>query len=343
MTHDSTSHSRPRATPADLPAFLVCAAALCGSSLLVLGSSGYAARPGVVAPAVAADLVLGLPLLGYLFLVRTGRVDGLALAPLAVLGMVLSAWWIPQGHLGGTGLALLPVVALETVVAATLFVRGRAVLRAYRAEASRHPYRRDAVRAAVAEVLGRRLAAALLGEVEALVYALTGWRRPRVAARGVAFPGHTRRGYPAVLGALLLAVAAETVVLHLVVARASSVAAWVLTGLSIYSAVWLLGDLFAGRHNPTLLTDGTLHLRTGLRWRVDVPLPRIRAVHTAPPDGGSVDFIFLGPPDLWIECDEPVVVEGPFGLRRRSRHLGIGVDDPAALRAALRDAVPFDH
>lgn len=327
---------------APVPAFLAAAAALGAVALWILGSAGYAARPEVVAPALAVDLVVGLPLLGWLLLVRTGRADAIVLAPLAVVGMLLARWWIPEAHLQGSAWALAPVLVLEGLLVATLVFRARAVGRAYRDERGRHPYRRDAVRAAVARVLGARPAALVTGEAEALVYVVTGWRRPRPPGSGAAFPGHRRGGYPAILGALLLALAAETAVVHLVVAHYAEPLAWVLTALGIYSGMWLVGDLHAARHNPILLAGDTLHLRAGLRWQADVPLSRVRSLRREAPSGGAhdtgaVNFVLFGSPDLWLELDGPVVVQGPFGIRRRTSVVGVGVDDPQRFAAALEE------
>jgi hypothetical protein len=319
--------------------FLVAAGLLLAAALLILRLPGYAASPEVVAPALAIDLVVGLPLLGWIFLVRTGKADVLVLAPLVILGLVIAEWWIPDAHLDvsrwGTTIALVA----EGLVVLTLVLRGRTLRREYRARLHRHVFARDAFQAALGDVLGPRIAAAVASELGALWYAFAGWRRPRQPARGQAFAVHTRNGYPALLGALMMAVIAETVAVHLVVSRWSGTAAWILAGLSVYSGVWLLGDLLAARHNPTVVTDDDLHLRLGLRWKADVPRSRIRAITEVEPEGedGSspVNVAFWGDPDLWVEFTEPVVLDGPYGIRRATRWIGVGVDDPAAFRAAV--------
>lgn len=55
--------------------FLISAALLCTAELSILAHPGYWAKATVVAPAVMVDLALGMPFLGYLFLVRSRRFD----------------------------------------------------------------------------------------------------------------------------------------------------------------------------------------------------------------------------------------------------------------------------
>ena len=316
--------------------FLVSASLLLTAVLTVLTLPGYQARPTVVGPAALADLALGLPLLGYLFLVRTGRRHPSILLPLGLLGLVLGRWWIPAEHLGvSLGLDVLAAV-LEGTLLVLLVLRIRAIRSAFTVANGRTPYPADALRHALREAMGPRLGAIVFSEASVLWYAVAGWRPRRDAGAGErAFPGHRRNAYPAVLGALLMAIVVETGAVHLLVALWWEPVAWVLTILGVYSVFWLLGDLNAARAMPSVLTDRDLHLRAGLRWSADVPLSEILATHDAPPDEETVDLALWGKPDLWLETREPVPVQGPFGLVRHVRFLGVGVDDPPAFRAAI--------
>jgi len=318
--------------------FLVSVALLLTAALTILTLPGYRAAPTVIAPALLADLALGLPALGYLFLVRTGRRHPSILIPLGLLGLFLGRWWIPAEHLGvPLGLDVL-AAALEGTLLVVLVLRLRAIRSAFRAARPRVPYPADALRHAFREVLGERLGAVLFSEAAVLWHAVAGWRSGSgPEAPGRAFPGHRRNAYPAVLGALLMAIVVETGAVHLLVALWSEPVAWVLTIVSVYSVLWLLGDFNAARSMPSVLTDRTLHLRAGLRWSADIPRAGIVAIHDTPPTETAVDLAMWGTPDFWLETREPVLARGPFGLDRRARFVGVAVDDPAALRKAVED------
>lgn len=140
-----------------------------------------------------------------------------------------------------------------------------------------------------------------------------------------------------------MAVVVETAVLHLLVSRWKVAVAWVLTGLAMYSIAWLLGDFHAARLNPTLVTKSGLHLRAGLRWRADLGWADIESVHDAAPREPDIRFVLWGKPDFWIECRGPTIVTGPFGLQRRVRFMGVGVDTPMKLREAIQGRLVADE
>lgn len=326
-------------------AFIASAALLFAAVLTVLALPGYRSQPALVAPAVLVDLTLGLPTLGYLFLVRTGRWSPWVLLPLSLLGLLLGRWWIPSEDLDLSVRLETVALVLEGGLLVLLGFRIRAIRRAFVAARPRLPYRGDALRHALRQVLGPRVGAVVFGEAGVLWYALTGWKRRRAAGPpGTVLPGHRRNAYPAVLAALLLAIAAETVAVHFLVGLWSELAAWAVTILSVYSGVWLVGEFLAARATPSLVTEDGLHLRTGLRWAADVPWSRIRAIHDDRPSGETVDLSLWGPPDFWLECRDPVTVQGPFGLDRQARFLGIGVDQPREMRAAIEEQIgASDH
>lgn len=307
----------PRLSPGLL--FPVLTASLCTAVLATLASPGYQAAPQVVGPALAVDLALGLPLVGYLTLVRRGGQSGWVLLPLLVAGLLLAEWWIPRGHLAA--LPPLPVLAgaAEGALLVVLGIRIRRILSRWRV------HRRTlqplvATRRALADVLGPRAGGILFVEFAVLWYAVAGWRRAP-SPGDPTFSLHRRSAYPAVVGAILLVLAAETSALHLVLAGWSPVAAWILTGLSVYSGLWLLGDLHAARLNPVTAGPWALEVTVGVRSHASLPWSQIRAVGRQVPEGepspspgnAMAEPVFLGlwgSPNLWIEMDREVEVDG---------------------------------
>jgi len=321
--------------------FVISATFLSTAILSILALPDFWENANVMVPAVTIDLSIGLPVVGYFFLVRTRRVGSWVLIPLFLLGPVLVQWWIPESRRDLPGTLELAAVLFEGGLLLAFLLRVRRIRRLYRVEQHRQPYSLDAMRVAVDRVMGRRVGGAVFSEVSALWYGFAGWgRRSSDRPAGEVFSGHRRNGYPALLGAFLLIVLVETAAVHLLVSLWLGPVAWVLTALGIYSMVWLLGDFHAARLNPSFLTESHLHLRTGLRWSADIPLADIVGVHDAPPAGKVVRMTMFGAPDFWLECAEPTVVAGVFGIQRRVRFIGVGVDDPAGFRNAIGSRRP---
>jgi hypothetical protein len=177
----------------------------------------------------------------------------------------------------------------------------------------------------------RVLAAILTGELVAIALALTGWfRRPRPG-----FSMHRRKNWMMIVGLLMLIMIGGTVGDHLIVSHWSSIAAWVVTGLTLYGALWLLGDAHALRLYPLRLHGDELLIEIGLRWRVRLPraaIVRITPCESVPED--ALRAVILEPTAL-IELAAPVTVGGPFGIQRRADRIAITVDDVDGFIAAV--------
>jgi len=298
-------------------------------------------RPDIVAWAITADLVLGIPLLGYLFLVRTRQTKLKNLLMLLLAALVLAYVVLPphrRDHLDAVAW-LVPLAELLLLV--LLIARLRPLRRHYRQARTTAVFADEALAEALASTLGSpRLAALLTIEWRLLTHGLTGWWREfRPQTHQQVFSYHRRNGYGFIVVALGLLLAVETVLVHLLVRHLSEAAAWVLTGGSLYALLWIVGDFHALRLHPIVLDGTHLHLRLGLRLRLSVPLTALALLRKPMrAEAKASDYVYfglLGDPPWVLEWVEPFTVEGLFG-RRPVRWVGITVDDPEGPAAALR-------
>jgi hypothetical protein len=184
-----------------------------------------------------------------------------------------------------------------------------------------------------------RVAAVLASEIAVLSYGLASWRsRPHAPADAASFTHHRRSGHAAVVLAFGLVLLIEGVGVHLLLARWSALAAWIATAGTAYGALWLLADYRATVLRPILVDGRSLLLRVGLRFTLEVPIDGIASVERLRPDPGkdAVALPLLAPPTHWVMLSEPRVAEGPYGLRRRVRAIGVAPDDPEAFERRLR-------
>jgi len=106
--------------------------------------------------------------------------------------------------------------------------------------------------------------------------------------------------------------------------------------IHLYALLWFLGDARALRNRVTRIDGNTLRLRLGLRWAADIPLRLIESVETGPSPVSSLRLKVLGATNLVLRLRQPIAVSGLFGITRRSSTLGVQLDDPEGLAAALR-------
>ncbi|HSK77313.1 MAG TPA: hypothetical protein VLQ45_12740 [Thermoanaerobaculia bacterium] len=294
-------------------------------------------HPEVVALGLMFDLLVTVPLAYYLLAVRRGGWSPLTLGIVVSLSFAGATLVFPgERALLGRLFQIVSIPAELGIVTWVAVRTWRSVRRGGRAGADDLPER---LRNVARDVLPlRRVADAISFEMTILTYALFAWRRrPHAPADQDAFSYHQKSGYGAIVFALMIITLAEAVPIHILVTRWSPLAAWVLTALSAYGIFWFLADWRATRLRPHLLDEDALQIRTGLRWSVRIPRERIAALHTKlPPGAGPVLRAALpGASQLWLELDEPVSAEGPYGIERRARWIAVAVDDRERFRQAL--------
>jgi len=313
--------------------------ALAAASVYTVGTLALAGPrgDGVVPTAVSLDLTLFVPALWYVFLVRGRALPAATVAPVFLLSLVGARLVLPAGEPGApplVGLLGVPAELLLLGLVARQWVRAR---RSARGLESTDVV--DRLRAAARVALGGRRAADVVAyEIAVLWYALASWRRAPAAGDDV-FSYHRKTGYGSVVAALLLAIAAESLPVHLLLSRWSVKAAWILTALGLYGALWLIGDYRAMRLRPTLLDGPVLRLRHGLRWSLDVPLTLVRGAREAgrsdDATGADLTMALRGAKVVRLEFEGPLAAHGFYGRKKTVRSVVVGADDPARLAATI--------
>jgi hypothetical protein len=186
-------------------------------------------------------------------------------------------------------------------------------------------------RVGFARALPRPLVALVSLEIAALTFAFTGWFRRAPAG----FSMHRRSSFVLILGTLIALAIVETAAMHLVIALASPLAAWIVTGVSAYGILWLLGSLHAARLSPARIDDGVLAIQKGLFWRVEVPLAAIASAEIVDGKVAGARDLSLAGPNVLLVLEPAVSVHGPFGIDRTATRLTLSLDDPGGFLAAV--------
>lgn len=314
---------------APLAAFLGLAAGVYAVSRFALAQTS---RPDVLAMAVTIDLTVFVPFLYWLLPVRMRGWPRITIVPVFLACVGIATLTLPPDR--GAALRLLHLTVLPAELALITFVALR-IRRGWRARTGDDTV--DRIRAATADLLGPGRGAEVLAfELTTLWYALLSWRSAPDSGPD-AFSVHRRTAWPATVGALLLAIVAETVPVHMLLARVHPALAWAATVLGIWGALWVVGDLRALQLVPPRIDGRTLRIRFGLRWRLDVPLDAIAGI-TRPGPGAPAADLRLALPGARctrIELRAPRTALGPYGIRRDVRTIDLGVDEGDALAARL--------
>src|SRR6266852_1090130 len=312
--------------------FALGALAISSLSRWVVASPSFDAHSGPLSYAVLADHVATMPILYYLVVVRGRAVPWVTVLPIMMIGLLRARMILPGRQLDHLPGVELLAGAFEFAVLLSVGLRAVRVRQAYRRVGLRESTFVGAFTEAMRESFGSSLfTGVLISEVCTLYYALFSWRvDPQVPGDAIAVTSHRRPGWGGVLVAFAMIVIVESVAMHVLISLWSAKLAWTVTALSSYSLVWLLGDYRALVLRPTLLTSSALRLRIGMRWQTEIPLDEIRAVRPYEPSGARLPgfrrVTVMGAPLWTLDLRKPIVLEGPFGIRRTASCLGIAAD-----------------
>lgn len=297
---------------------------LATASLLAMFVLPQLEEAEIFSAALTFDFTLVVPALVYIFAVRPGKLPVIALVPVFVAGYALAHLTIPDQHHGILDWIRFVIIPAEATLVVYLVAAARRSLKnvSERGDFVTH------FRVIATDVLKRRVPADIFTTEVSLFY--HAFRKPRKKIAG-GYTVHRQVGYAAIAACLMLVILVETLAIHFLVAQWNTIIAWLLTGLSIYFFVWLLGDCRALMSRLTCFSDNRLQFRFGLRWEADIRLSNIATVETVV---SSKDLPFVitlsGNPNILLLFHEPVEFVGLYGIRKKATSLAVRLDDPVA-------------
>jgi hypothetical protein len=314
----------------------VCVYAIAAAALLTLPESQ---RDFLSAAALPFDLMVFLPLLLYFLVIRKFRLSPLLVVPVIALGGVF-VFQIARPENPPVILIVASfVIIIDLVVAVRGFMRLAKVLRMAK-EASKDP-NKWFFALAFDLLRNRRIAKLLSAELSTDYYALCSWRKQPYVPQGArAFSYHKESGYIAIVGVVLCLIPVETAVIHLLLSQWSIEAAWIFSLLSLYSAIWLLGDCRASVLRPVTVSDDMITINSGIRFSVDISRSLLAQVSTRDPDfpkEKTVNLGIMGSANTWIVFSRDIDTETFFGGSRKTRVIGLTLDDASSFRELLSD------
>jgi membrane protein YdbS with pleckstrin-like domain len=304
----------------------------------IVQSIGFNRNPDLISIGVTIDLTLGIPALFYLLLVRPRKYSLLLLFPVFLISLLIATVMIPSTNQEFLSYEKKIVPFFEILLIAYVFTKIRKVRQRYREIKAREYFFLDGIRQAVGDVFNDNKAVnILLTELLLMYLAIFGWFKKYDAhsVEAQAFTYHRKSSYSTILVVMIMLLCIETAALHIIVLHWSRIAAIILTGLSIYSLLWLVGDFHAIRIQPVLVTQENIELRIGIRWKSTIPISSVESV-----DAGS------GPPRnaknyvrasvlaarVVLNLNQPANMKGLFGMTRHPSKIGLSIDDVDGFR-----------
>jgi hypothetical protein len=299
---------------------------------MVVRSIADPGRRLVVAGGASFDVVAVVSALYYWMLVRPGIRAPRSLVPIILIGALHATYFYPS------------VLAIRTITAGLCEVGliGFVLVQVRRnIRGQRDTDTSSAIRAALAGGwMGPVLANVLTAELSILYYGLFSWRaKPHVTSGARALCIHERVGQADLFAVAPILCVVEILPLHLLLRHWSATVAWIATGLSVYSMIWLTGLARAFHLRPVLAGRDYLHLRYGLLFQLRVPKEMIAVVRPAEATDSKWAVPRRSEPNVCIEFVRAMDAEGLFGIRRRVNAVALTPDDEKGFAQALAELV----
>ena len=308
-------------------------------------SSFFARQPDTLSLGITVDLLLTAPLV-YFFLIRKQDIPTVTTISVFVVGIVVASLILPTEHqfyLNQAKTWVLPVVEL-TVLSVVAF-KVRQTVKQYQARRGATPDFYTAVQQATTSTLPQSAASLLSSEVAVLYYGFFCWRKRTLAQHEFSY--HKDSGSVALLATVLFLTVVETGVVHLLLERWSSVAAWILSGLSLYTALQIFGILRSLSQRPIVLKEEELIVRYGFLSEATIPLEDIASVErTIQPIDVNQQIRKLSPlgelepHNVLVHLRTEQTLQMMYGFQRKFTTLALHVDEAERFVKVLNDALP---
>jgi hypothetical protein len=168
-----------------------------------------------------------------------------------------------------------------------------------------------------------------------------GWRRPDPPG----FSYHRESVLGPFLLALPLLMAADVLLLDLLLRRFSPWIRWSVHGLDLYGLLWVFGLWASMRARPHRIEDGAVHLHHGFLGSLSLRRDQIEGEEQLPAFGddwarlrymkGVAQLAVPGPDQVLLKLREPLAATGLLGRAKAKERVLVAVDDVQSFRAAL--------
>jgi len=212
---------------------------------------------------ITYDLTLTAPIV-YFFLIRKTQIPKITILPVFVAGVVIASFVIPehnQYHLKLVKNYLLPLVELSAL--ATIVYYAIQTTKQLKKQQKSETDTYSIIQKNATDIVGKSaLAKVLATELGMVYYTFFAWKKPTKTQNQ--FTIHKESGIIATMGALIFLILVETVVLHLLLVKWNALFAWVIFGLSCYTALQIFGHTNALTKRFITLSANQLYLKYGL-------------------------------------------------------------------------------
>jgi hypothetical protein len=244
--------------------------------ILLIKYSLFDSQSAPLAFAISADFLLTIPLV-YFLLIRKTSIPKTTVVPIMIIGLLLGSYFLPQQN--QTYLSLFKTWALpliELTVFSFVILKVRKAFQTYKSQKHSSLDFFMVLKNTCYEILPKLVAIPFATEIAVAYYGFIHWKT--IELKENQFSYHKKSGTPALLGTLILLTVVETCTFHILLGMWSEVAAWIATGLSVYTSFQLFGFAKSLSKRPIEISPDLLKLKYGIMSEAEIPFEIIDSI-----------------------------------------------------------------
>ena len=313
--------------------------------VLLSKSSIFFTNPSVFSLAITIDLLLVVPIIYYL-LIRKTEIPKTTVVAVMVIGLLIGSYFLPeekQTYLQLFKTWALPII--EVSILTYVIIKVRSAVIKYKNLTDKSPDFFTTLKSICYEILPKKLVLPFATEIAVLYYGFINWRNPKLKENE--FTYHKNSGTLALLGVFILILGGETIALHFLLALWSSTAAWILTILSIYTAIQVFGFAKSLSKRPTSINQDSLSLKYGILNEVEISFTDIDNIELSKKALDEKDVLTkrlsplgeLESHNLIIHLNKENQLIGLHGIRKRFTVLAFHIDNNEEFKSQMDNAL----
>lgn len=298
----------------------------------------------LISAAVTFDLLLTAPLIHF-FLIRKKEIPKTTIVFFFIVGIITASFILPEQNQSLLDIAkywVLPLI--EISVFSLIGYKVYTIVQEFKAQKSTAPDAFVAIKRACQEILPGRLASVLAAEIGVYYYGFINWSKPTL--QNNQFTYHTRNTLNSVLGSLIFIISIETVAVHILVSIWTTVIAWILTAISVYTIIQVFGIMKSLSRRPISLEEDMLVLRYGLMNEASIDLNNIESVEFSNElIKDNPDILPLSPlgeldgHNVLLFVKEESELIGFYGSSKKFSAIAFNVDDKEGFKTAIEQVL----
>ncbi len=315
-----------------------------GMMIFIAKSSVFETNSGSLSTGITFDLLLTVPII-YFLLIRKTRIPKTTVVPFLIIGMLVCSIILPtenQYYLNIFKTWVFPVIELS-IVSYIIYNVSKAIKR-YRLKKNENIDFFTALKNTCYEILPKSIVIPVVTEIAVFYYGFIYWKKRKLKENEFSY--HKDSGTVALLIAIILIVAVETVVLHILLEKWNVTVAWILTFLSIYSGIQLLGFLKSMSKRPIYIKGDKIYLRYGIMNETTIDLKSIDRIEISSKDielnkeTRKLSFLReLESHNIIIRLKEENTLTGLYGIKRTYKNLALHVDKKIEFKNRINNAL----